>query len=178
MVRNVHERLIRAPLSFVGGLVDGLASPSDALWPRDRWPAMRFDGPLSVGARGGHGPVRYFVEEYEPGRRIRFRFDAPRGFLGTHEFDVEEVAPGEVRLRHTLSMSVAGWARLTWPLFFRPMHDALVEDALDRAEAHAAAIPWKARAWSLYVKLLRRVAAGLRGARRGARTRRRRPLAG
>ena len=39
-----------------GRLLDGLSAADDRLWPKDRWPAMRFDRPLKVGARGGHGP--------------------------------------------------------------------------------------------------------------------------
>jgi hypothetical protein len=132
---------------------------------------MRFDRPLGVGARGGHGPIRYFVEEREPGRCIRFRFTAPRGFLGTHGFDMEEVAPRAVRLRHTLEMSVEGLAMLTWPLFFRPLHDALIEDALDRAEAQAPGTPAGRREWSLYVKLLRWGLAAVAGTRRAPRHR-------
>ncbi|UNO43730.1 DUF2867 domain-containing protein [Streptomyces sp. MST-110588] len=38
---------------------------------------MRFDRPLGVGAYGGHGPVRYRVSAYDPGRRIRFDFTSP-----------------------------------------------------------------------------------------------------
>ncbi|MBA3239743.1 MAG: SRPBCC family protein [Acidobacteria bacterium] len=161
-VQNVHERVFRAPLSAVGDLLDGLASPSDALWPRDRWPPVRFDRPLGVGAKGGHGPIRYTIEAYEPGRSIRFRFDAPRGFEGTHAFDVEEVAPGAVRLRHTLSMRARGWARLSWPLLFRPLHDALVEDALDRAEVSFQVPSAGPRQWPRRVRALRRAASYLR----------------
>lgn len=161
-VENVHERLIRAPLPAVGALLDGLSSPSDALWPRDRWPPMRFDRPLGVGARGGHGPVRYTVEAYEPGRRVLFRFDAPRGFEGTHGFDVEEAAPGGVRLRHTLSMRARGAARLSWPLLFRPLHDALVEDAFDRAEASCGVSGGAPRGWTRRVRMLRRAASYLK----------------
>lgn len=153
MLQNVHERLIEAPLSRVGGLIDKLASRDDALWPRKRWPPMRFDRPLGVGANGGHGPIRYRVEAYEPGRMIRFRFTAPRGFVGTHGFEAEEIAPGVVRLRHTLKMRVQGTARLAWPLIFRPLHDALIEDALDCAEgAGESAQP---RQWSRRVSFLR-----------------------
>jgi hypothetical protein len=48
---------------------------------------------------GGHGPVRYCVEEYEPGRSIRFRFI---GSEGGHGLDLEEEAPRAVRLRRLL----------------------------------------------------------------------------
>ena len=159
-VRNVHERILPAPPARVGALVDSLASAEDGLWPRDRWPAMRFDRPLGVGAVGGHGPIRYRVEAYEPGRSVRFRFTAPRGFEGTHGFEVEAVngpeAPdGErTRLRHVLAMRTGGPALLTWPLVFRPLHDALIEDALDRAERGVGGSP-RPRRWSPWVRVLR-----------------------
>jgi hypothetical protein len=69
MICNVHQRSLAVPVAEAGFLIDGLAGPDDRLWPSDRWPAMRFDRPLGVGARGGHGPVRYAVGAYVPGRR-------------------------------------------------------------------------------------------------------------
>src|SRR5271166_5723421 len=102
-VRNVHERRLRAPSEIVGRLIDQLAATDDRLWPRDRWPAMRFDRPLAIGAVGGHGPIRYVVESYDRSRRIRFRFCAPRGFDGCHEFAVRDDGSGSV-IRHELSM--------------------------------------------------------------------------
>jgi hypothetical protein len=160
MVTNVHERLIHAPLEAVGGLIDGLASRDDVMWPGDRWPPLRFDRPVGVGAVGGHGPVRYTVEAYEPGRSVRCRFTEPRGFVGTHGFEAEELGAGVVRLRHTLSMRVEGWARVSWPLAFRWLHDALIEDALDRAESwcESRQTPARPRRWSLWVRLLRSAA--------------------
>jgi hypothetical protein len=175
MVENIHERVIHAPLSKVGGLIDNLATPDDALWPKDRWPPVRFDRPLEVGASGGHGPIRYSVEAYEPGRSVRFRFTAPRGFTGTHSFDAEEIAPGSTRLRHTLTMRLSGVARLSWPLMFRWLHDALVEDALDRAEAHCEQKSVARREWSFVVRLLRRLAR--RGKRESAKVSMRRVAA-
>ena len=73
-VINVHERELNVSLYTAGELIDRLASENDVLWPSDRWPPMRFDRPLSVGAVGGHGPIRYVIEAYEPGRSIRFHF--------------------------------------------------------------------------------------------------------
>lgn len=167
MVRNVHQRFVETSLTAaaVGSLlIDNLAGQKDALWPRDVWPPVRFDRPLAAGAAGGHGPVRYFVEAYAPGRSIIFRFTAPRGFVGTHGFDVKETAPQVVRVRHTLLMRVEGPARLSWPLAFRWLHDALIEDALDRAEASAAspAVKRRQRQWSVWVRVLRRAANCLR----------------
>lgn len=162
-VLNVHEREIPAAASVVGALVDGLASDNDCLWPKG-WPAMRFDRPLGVGAIGGHGPIPYRVEEYRPGRMIRFRFLGPRGFDGHHEF---EVLPGDGQttvLRHTIRMRARGPALLSWPLAIRPLHDALLEDALARAQASVGATPI-ARPWSLWVRILRWLMSGGRAPR-------------
>jgi hypothetical protein len=155
MIVNVHSRDFQTSLAKVSQLIDGLGSPTDRLWPRDRWPAMRFDRPLQVGAAGGHGPICYFIESYEIGRSISFRFTTPRGFQGTHRFNAEEVSSDTVRLRHVLEMRVVGLARFSWPFVFRPLHDALIEDALDRAEAYLASSPRKNNRWSVWVRLLR-----------------------
>lgn len=91
-VRNVHERNLKVPSSRVGKLLDSLASPEDELRPHQNWPPMKFDRPLEVGAIGGHGPIRYTIQDYEPGQYIRFRFSRPRGFNGTHSFEIESLA--------------------------------------------------------------------------------------
>jgi len=153
-VRNVHQCVLAAPASRLGTLIDSLASSEDALWPHHLWPAMKFDRPLQVGAVGGHGPIRYSVESYEPGRCIRFRFEAPRGFHGTHGFGVEPIDEGHSRLRHILEMRTAGSAVVSWPIVFRPLHNALIDDALDRAERHMGAAP-APRGWSRWVRVLR-----------------------
>lgn len=153
-VRNVHHRELPVAADLVGSLIDTLASPQDALWPTRSWPRMEFDRPLGVGAAGGHGPIRYVVEEYLPGRAIRFRFTAPRGFDGTHGYECV-VEPGRPPvLRHTLAMSARGMALLSWPLVFRPLHDALLEDSLARAQASLGVEP-EVRPWSPWVKFLR-----------------------
>ncbi len=126
---------------------------------------MRFDRPLQVGACGGHGPIRYTVEVYEPGWYIAFCFHAPPGFNGYHAFLVEPLDAEHTRLRHVLVMQPFGPARLTWPLIFRPLHNALIEDALDRA-ALAFGAPPAAPPWSDWVRLLRGVFQAYRGLQR------------
>ena len=152
-VGNVHERRLRASVDQVGALIDTLSSRDDALWPDHSWPRMIFDRPLRVGATGGHGPIRYFVEEYAPPRFIKFRFTAPKGFDGFHAYEVIEAGKNTL-LRHTLEMTTNGLAVLSWPLVFRPMHDALVEDSLATAEASLGQLP-RIRAWTPWVKFLR-----------------------
>jgi hypothetical protein len=153
-VVNIHERILDAPLVKVGQLIDGLASADDRLWPHDRWVAMQFDRPLGVGASGGHGPIRYVVESYEPGRNICFRFIEPKGFAGTHRFEAEPVEQAKTRLRHTIEMQAAGRSWLLWVIAIRPLHDALLEDSLDRAEAFTGK-PLPMRQWSRWVRIIR-----------------------
>ncbi len=155
MVHNVHERSIVAPVDDVGQLIDSLSSKNDRLWPLDHWPAIRLNGPLRPGAAGGHGPVRYVVTRYEPGRRVDFRFTRPTGFNGQHSFTVTSHTKDSTLLRHELTMSPTGMAMVTWPLFFRPLHDALIEESLDRAEQECTASLSPRHRRSSWVKLLR-----------------------
>ncbi|MGE7389276.1 SRPBCC family protein [Streptomyces sp. NPDC004126] len=149
-VHNVHERLLPMGAAEAGALLDSLsAGQADRLWPHRTWSPMEFDRPLGPGAKGGHGPVRYTVAAYVPGTWIRFAFTGPRGFHGFHEYAVLPVDEERTLLRHTLSMRVTGPARLSWPLAYRWLHDALLEDSLDRAER-----PPRRTRWSPYVRLL------------------------
>ena len=132
-VLNVHERALSANLSAAGALIDALASSGDRLWPHERWPRMRFADGLGIGARGGHGPIRYTIVDVVPGRSIRFRFDAPKGFDGFHAFSAVAASDAETILRHTLEMRVGLATWLKWAAVYRPLHDALIEDALDKA---------------------------------------------
>lgn len=157
-VFNAHERVLPASVQAVGALLDRLGSEHDPIWPSDRWPRLELDrGGLVVGARGGHGPIRYHVVEYDPGRFVRFRFSAPPGFLGHHEFVVERSGEKGALLRHVVVLAPSGEARYTWPLIWRPLHDALMEDALDRAEAAITGTAPPPRAWSWWVRVLRRL---------------------
>ena len=165
-VTNVHERILHASAAEIGILIDSLSSAEDKLWPKDRWPAMVFNRPLGVGAVGGHGPIRYAVESYRPGEYIRFRFLRPRGFLGFHEFQIEPMGEEKATLRHNLRMQVEGRARLIWPLVIGPLHDALLEDALDRAEVFTGGKPER-RNWPIRVRILRRLMGAKRTATKG-----------
>jgi hypothetical protein len=150
---NVHQRTFPLSPAHVGALLDQLAAPEDPLWPFERWPRLRLDRALARGASGGHGPIRYCVEGYLPGHRVVFRFTAPRGFVGTHVLEVEEAEGGAV-LRHTISMELRGWALVAWPALFRPLHDALIEDALAKA-GRSLGLDATSPPWSPAVKGLR-----------------------
>jgi hypothetical protein len=94
---------------------------------------MRLDGPLRVGARGGHGPIRYEVVAHEPSRLVRFRFAKSSGIDGEHAFEAIPVGDGQTLLRHTMIGDARGSVALKWRLAIRRLHDALLEDALDKA---------------------------------------------
>lgn len=157
MIINVHEREYQRPIAEVAALVTTLASQDDRLWPSECWPPMRFDRGLAQGASGGHGPVRYRVESVDPVREVRFRFTGPSGFDGWHAFTITEASEAATVLRHEIHLHPRRWARLTWPLFFRPMHDALLEEAFDKAARELGIppeAPYRRGAW---VRLLRRL---------------------
>jgi len=118
---------------------------------------MKFDRPMGVGAVGGHGPIGYVVKSYSPGRAVEFRFTKPKGFRGYHRYEIVSSSTPGCRLRHTLEMTTHGVAVLSWPLLFRPMHDALIEDSLDAAETSVGHVPTP-QPWSVWVRLLRRLA--------------------
>ncbi len=134
-VHNVHSRDLAAQPERLGPLLDSLGQPDDRLWPVDVWPTMpmRLDRPLAVGAHGGHDKIRYFVDAYEPGRSVRFRFKPGVGLVGFHRLDVSPLGPCRSRMTHTLDCRVE---RRILPLapFILAYHDAVVEDLLDRAE--------------------------------------------
>ncbi len=159
-IQNVHFRAYPVPPERLAPLIDGLAGPDDRLWPHDRWPAMRFDRGLREGARGGHGPVRYHVAELVPGRRVVFPFDpdrgATRGIQGEHRLEVSAVEEG-AELRHVIEARCTLEAWVRWVAVIRPLHDALLEDALDRAAGAVLGTPVTPRPHSWWVRLLRSV---------------------
>ncbi len=117
-VQNVHQRRLAAPADKVGALIDSLASEADRLWPSPPWVPMTLDRPLAVGAAGGHGPIRYVVQQYAPGKSVQFRFTGPKGFDGFHCFAITDVSQSSVVLRHTLQMTARCTTRSSktpWP---------------------------------------------------------------
>ena len=156
-VLNVHERRLAITLETAGRILDSLASGNDLLWPGERWPPMVLDRSLAPGSCGGHGLVRYKVSEYVPGRRAEFEFGAMKRlstFRGRHYFEV--LSRGEQAiLRHTIDVDTDFSTWVQWKLVIEHLHDALLEDAFDKAE-RSAGLPAPHRSvWSLRVHLLR-----------------------
>jgi hypothetical protein len=117
------------------------------MWPRDRWPPLTDD---RVGFLQ-HEPL-----DHVPGRARRYRILGPDGFTGWHGWEV-----GGTMLRHVVEADCKSWSRLAWPLLIHPIHDALHEDVLDRAETALGGAPAQ-REWPKRVRLLRWVVKKLR----------------
>lgn len=156
-MRNVQQRSINAPLEVVGAILDSTSSANDQLWPSAAWPAIELDRGLEVGSRGGHGPIRYSVGQYEPGRRVRFVPEPEIGLDGYHEFEITPQPNGRTLVTHTIDARVRGRMRLAWPLVIRWMHEALLGDLLDMVERNATGgLEGEPTRWSPWVRLLRR----------------------
>jgi hypothetical protein len=149
---NVHERRIAVPATRVGALLDTMASNDDRFWPHENWSAIKFDRPLQVGATGGHGTAPYTVTSYAPGKHIRFEFRGERD--GYHEFTLQEAGDWTCLLRHTTKVRLTVKSAYRWYVQIRPLHNALIEDLLDKVEGQLTSLEWP-QVWSARVRRLR-----------------------
>jgi len=160
-VYNRHDRKIITTETVAASILDSLSGPVDKLWPHETWPPMQLDGPLGRGARGGHGPIRYRVEQFLPGKKAVFRFE-PEGLAagldGIHYFEVSP-ADGHVIMSHVIEAQcgLAMWAK--WRIVIEPLHDACIEDAFDKVENGIAGKKVKSSPWSPRVRFLREMIA-------------------
>ncbi len=155
-VLNVHRRDLHFPIEQVSRIVASLATDEDRFWPHENWPKMRFKNGLKVGERGGHGPIRYHLEKYESGILYEFRFAVPKGFDGIHRLEVSDQGGQVTCVKHAIEMTTSGKGTLYWIFAIRSLHDALLEDALDKLE-NQLANTIKSTKWSFWVKVLRKV---------------------
>jgi hypothetical protein len=165
-ILNVHERLLPVPVAQAGALLDSLSGPADRLWPLELWPPMRLNAGLAQGSTGGHSMIRYTVSEYVPGRRVEFEFQPMphlASFRGRHYFEVLAGQRGAL-LRHTIDVETTPRTWLYWKLFVEHVHDAVLEDAFDKAERELGLSHPRRSRWSLHVRFLR----WLRARRRAA----------
>lgn len=154
-VLNIHKRIIHQPKTKVVELIKTLSTENDKIWPKEKWPAMKFKEGIKTGAKGGHGPIRYSVEKYNPNEVIQFRFSKPYGFNGIHKFEVTELAEEKTEIKHTIDMKTVGKGTLTWVLAIRSLHNALIEDGFDKIENHFSENQ-KSKEWNFWVKFLRK----------------------
>lgn len=153
-ILNIHTRIIDQPKSKISPLLATLSTSNDVIWPREKWPPMRFKEGLKVGANGGHGPIRYSIEKYIPGDLIQFRFTQPAGFDGVHRFEIIEMEEERTQIKHILEANTNLKAYLSWSLAIRWLHDACVEDAFDNLENYFLTEK-KSSNWSWWVNLCR-----------------------
>ena len=151
----IHTRVVSQPKAAVGELLKTLASDNDRMLATTKWPGMKLDKGLTIGSKGGHGPIGYVVTRYELGESIEFTFTKPSGFHGIHMFEVTELSPDQTEIKHIIDMKLSGLAWLTWPLAIRWLHDAYIEDAFDNVENQFSSVK-KQSQWSMWVKFLRR----------------------
>lgn len=154
-VINIHKRQISQPRSELGNLLKTLATDNDMMIATDKWPRIKLDNGLQIGSKGGHGPIKYFVTDYQPNSSITFQFDL-KGFDGFHKFEITETEPNKTQLTHIIDMTTSGSATLKWVLAIRWLHDAYIEDAFDKVENHFT-IDKKKSEWTLWVKMLREI---------------------
>lgn len=161
-VISIHHRQLACAAQPVGELLDQFDAPCSPLWPYQRWPRDTFDGPMQIGAVGGHGATRYRLERYQPGREALFRFISPHGYQGIHGFQVHQLEDGRSCLVHFTCLHLSPYHRLMWHLMVRWVHDALLGDLLDSAEQHLCGGVHRRRAWKWRVHLIRHALGGAR----------------
>ncbi|MCK6541208.1 hypothetical protein L6Q79_00840 [bacterium] len=153
-VINIHTREIGQPKADIAKLLNTLATENDMMLATDKWSPMKLDKGLQVGSKGGHGPIKYVVTEYQPEKSITFQFNLI-GFNGYHRFDINEVEPNKTELTHIIDMTTTGSATLKWVLAIRWLHDAYIEDAFDKIENQFTKDK-KSSEWNWWVKILRK----------------------
>lgn len=151
---NIHERIITQPLEVVVPLLNTLATEQDQIWPKEQWPGMRLDKGLAIGSRGGHGPIRYHIDDYVPGELVQFRFEQPKGFDGVHRLTISATDDNQTKLHHIIDMHTSFTGTIAWLFAIRWLHDALIEDAFDKVENRFTEVT-KRTAWNWWVRALR-----------------------
>ncbi len=155
-VINIHTRIINQPKKVISELLTTLATKDDLIWPKENWPAIRFKNGINLNTKGGHGPIKYTIEEYNLEKIIQFRFTKPKGFLGIHKFELKELNNSQTEIKHIIDINTNFRATLNWIFIIRPLHDALIEDAFDKLENNFSSNKKKAK-WSFWVKFIRKI---------------------
>lgn len=154
-VLNIHKRTLNQPKSKVTELLKTLSTENDRIWPKEKWPEMKFKNGIQIGAKGGHGAIRYSVEKYNPNEIIQFRFSKPNGFKGVHKFEIKELDKEKTEIKHTIDMNTTGKGTLIWIFAIRSLHNALIEDGFDKFENNFSDNK-KSTEWNMWVKFLRK----------------------
>jgi len=155
-ILNIHKREFNQSKEKLGKLLHSLSNKDDEIWPYENWPSMKFKDGLKKGSKGGHGQIRYTIEKYIQNEFIQFKFTSPKGFNGVHNFKINELENEKTELKHTIEMSIVGTDILNWIFIIKPLHNALLRDALDKVENQFKSNNSKTE-WSFWVKTLRKL---------------------
>lgn len=141
MIHNVHERTVPGTPEQVWALLTRLGSDDDPVWPKTSGITFSLPEGLWPGAPVLHGPMRYTVDEVEPGRRLSFHPPASRRsplYRATHRFELAPAGDGTL-VRHVFTADGLR-LRLMWALFLGRKHDAVLEELLDAVEHGVATV--------------------------------------
>ena len=152
---NIHKRIINKPKSEVAEILKTLSTENDKIWPNENWPEMKFKDGIQIGAKGGHGPIRYYVEKYVPTKIIQFRFSKPNGFNGIHKFEIKELNKETTEIKHTIDMYTKGKGTIFWLFAIHSLHNALIEDGFDKLENNFSDNR-KYTKWNIWVRFVRK----------------------
>lgn len=154
-VINIHKRVLNQPKEQIAELLETLATKNDKVLATDKWYPMILDKGLIAGSKGGHGPIRYTVQAYNPGKFVQFKFTKPNGFNGIHRFEIEGLEKNQTEIKHSIKMTTSGSGTLVWLFAIRWLHDAFMEDAFDKVE-NTFLKEKKKTEWNFWVKVLRK----------------------
>lgn len=161
-VTSVHVRYVACAPDRAGALLARFDEAASPCWPHRHWPRDAFDGPMRVGATGGHGATRYRVEQYRPGHGVVFRFTAPERYEGIHGFLIAADGQGRTAITHFTHLRLSNYHRLMWHVCVRWVHDALIGDLLDGMESHLTGAVARPRRWKWRVHVIRHTLGGAR----------------
>lgn len=153
---NVHERVYHHTVEVLGQMLTSLSSDNDRLWPSENWPPMILSNGLKPDSEGGHGPIGYYVSKYEKNSLVEFTFTRPKEFLGVHRFEIIRIADNSAKLSHTIEMDLNLKGALIWYLAVKWLHDALLEDCLDKVHNQLSAEK-RQTPHNIWVRILREV---------------------
>jgi hypothetical protein len=151
---NTHQRKYEHPIDKISKIFESLSSTKDMMWPHERWSPMTLEQGLNVGSSGGHGPIKYFVSQYNPGRNVEFTFIEPSGFRGIHKFELNETINNSCLLKHQIKMNVSFKGFILWYFAIKWLHDALIEDCFDKVQNQISTTKSHTK-WNAWVKILR-----------------------
>lgn len=115
---------------------------------------MVLNNGLKINSFGGHGPIGYYISNYAIGKSIEFTFTKPKEYIGTHRFEIIETAANTTLLKHSINMSLNSKGIVTWYFAIKWLHDALLEDCLDKVhnQIHKSQIQTPHNFWVKYLR--------------------------